>query len=844
MTIFTVYDPASLVNTALSNNNATVTSTLTGTGSPAGNVGASSYATDALSSGKIYFEDTWTNFTGGDFSFGIGSPSSGFNGMGNTGGVHGVVCSNAAHDVFVEGTNVGNTGKTAVNGDVIAVAIDFGSKLIWFKNVTQSGNWNGSGTANPATGTGGFTYSVSGALVAFATAGGTGGVPTDVHTTNFGASSFVGTVPSGFTSGWPSVNSGTGFDPSSAIGVSISNSFKTGTNTLTANPTGCKGVAADAKSSGLLYWEMHGLSSAGGSQMSIGLNAPTSTISNQVTTGGGSGGIGLYDGGGGSVFVSGSNTGVTIGTIIATDVIGIAVDMTHMKVWFKNITQASNWNGSGTANPATNTGGIAITATPLVPFFGWGGGGSTGQAMVANFSGPFSGTIPSGFSSWDAAPGVSGTWASTEATDIATFTNVVKGPWASTEATDVMTAHGGQPVEGTFNRTEAPDTWATSSGFARLRVESENAQGNYTGGATFNTGGPDRIVIMVATSVAVSLTPSQVTTVTDTAGLTWKPASFAIAGPDANGGEGRIDVWWAYAHNQLINDAISVTIVGNSTTANVSVFAVSGLNGNYTYPFDATGFGGNFGGMSGSAQDVKFGLQYVTGNGLGGPPGVLGFTVITGWSGVGSPLFSNLTGFSTLTQALATGAQRNTTTAIQTVVSPVGFTTAQNYMPDSGSNQLSWMLQWLTLAEGTSTPGSWLSTEATDHAVVIGHPGAAGIVGDLTVTGLPDIASIFGFQRDSGVFITQENPDIFSAFLKQPITGHWTSTGAPDQMAATGLGRGENGIFVAFEGVDTLTITGYTPNSGTFITTEAADRFNAIGAGVIRVRGRRQSFVT
>jgi hypothetical protein len=616
-----------------------------------------------------------------------------------------------------------------------------------------------------------------------------------------------------------------GFDPSTVANVTLSNVNLTGTNSATTNPSGCKGLATDAKSTGLLYWEMHGLSASGGSQMSIGLNVQSSTMANQVSTGGGSGGIGLYQGGGGAVFVSGSNTGVTVGTIIATDVIAVAVDMTHMRVWFKNITQGFNWNGSGTANPATNTGGISIAATPLVPFFGWGGGGSTGQAMTANFAGPFVGTLPSGFTAWD------------------TSTGGETGTWASTEATDTFHAVG--PITGLIASTEAQDTWATSAGFTRLRAESENVQGNYTGGATFNTGGPDRIVIVVTTSVAVSLTPNALTGVSDTKGLTWQPGSFAVAGPDANGGNGRIDVWWAYAHNQLINDAISLTFgPGDSTTTDITVFAVSGLNGNFTYPFDATGFGGNLGGMSGTAQDVKFSTQYVTGNGLGQPPGILGFAIIHGWSGGGSPLFSNLTGFSTLSQGLATGAQRNTTTSIQTIVSPNGFSTAQNFIPDSGSSQLSWMLQWLTLAEGVSTPGSLLSTEATDSFVGIGHPGAAGIVGNLATSGLPDTASIQGFPRVNGVWTSQEATDLFSAFLKQPLTGSWHSTGAADTMTAHGLGRGENGIFVAFEGVDTLTITGYTPASGTLHATGAADSFSALGAGVVRTSGRRQFFVT
>lgn len=194
---------------------------------------------------------------------------------------------------------------------------------------------------------------------------------------------------------------GIAFDPSTVANVTLSNGNLTGTNTATTNPSGCKGLAADAKAAGLLYFEVTGLSSNGGSQASIGLNTQATTMANQVSVGGASGGIGLYQGGGGSVFGSGSNTGISIGTTIATDVVAVAVDLKNQKVWFKNVTQGLNWNGSPSANPFTNVGGASVTASPLVPFLGWGGGGSTGVAMTANFKGPFTGTVPSFYEPWD-----------------------------------------------------------------------------------------------------------------------------------------------------------------------------------------------------------------------------------------------------------------------------------------------------------------------------------------------------------------------------------------------------------------------------------------------------------
>jgi hypothetical protein len=67
---------------------------------------------------------------------------------------------------------------------------------VWFKK--QGGtNWNNSGTANPATGVGGLLLSGAGAIYLLGTL--FGNTPGDTGTVNFGATAFIGTVPSGFT---------------------------------------------------------------------------------------------------------------------------------------------------------------------------------------------------------------------------------------------------------------------------------------------------------------------------------------------------------------------------------------------------------------------------------------------------------------------------------------------------------------------------------------------------------------------------------------------------------------------------------------------------------------------
>lgn len=99
--------------------------------------------------------------------------------------------------IFINNTSSGSSLGSLPNGSIVGVAVDLSANLIWFRKA-PSGNWNGSGTANPATGTGGISLSpLTGSLfpIVSMSAG------TEQVTANFGASAFNGTVPSGFTSG-------------------------------------------------------------------------------------------------------------------------------------------------------------------------------------------------------------------------------------------------------------------------------------------------------------------------------------------------------------------------------------------------------------------------------------------------------------------------------------------------------------------------------------------------------------------------------------------------------------------------------------------------------------------
>jgi len=90
------------------------------------------------------------------------------------------------------------TVSSAVTGDTCCVAWDGGNKKIWFR--TNGGNWNNSGSDNPATNTGGTDISTLNAGPYFA--GIVMETLNDAATANFGATAFAQTMPSGFTR-WP-----------------------------------------------------------------------------------------------------------------------------------------------------------------------------------------------------------------------------------------------------------------------------------------------------------------------------------------------------------------------------------------------------------------------------------------------------------------------------------------------------------------------------------------------------------------------------------------------------------------------------------------------------------------
>lgn len=155
--------------------------------------GAGVRGVDVQTSGKYYFEYLVTTWSSANTQLGAGT-----SGTILSIGTKAFVRQDGT--IFVNNTSTGTSIGAQTNGSTIGIALDLTNNNIWFR-AGAAGNWNNSGTASPATNTGGFSISamVSGGLFPLAILYAT----SDSVAANFGDSAFSGVVPGGFTSGFP-----------------------------------------------------------------------------------------------------------------------------------------------------------------------------------------------------------------------------------------------------------------------------------------------------------------------------------------------------------------------------------------------------------------------------------------------------------------------------------------------------------------------------------------------------------------------------------------------------------------------------------------------------------------
>jgi hypothetical protein len=189
----TTFDPVNIGGGfALSNNN--LTATMTSGGGGGYNLVRS---LTSQASSKFYSEYTITSLVGStDSAFGTAG-SSASAAAGFDANLSGAMFDTSS-GYFTNSASLGATPSVAV-GQVVGVAIDTGGKLIWLTNATTAPTvWNAGGTANPATGVGGYSIAnITGPYFAEAWVN-HAAVGTTVITANFGASAYTGTAPVGF----------------------------------------------------------------------------------------------------------------------------------------------------------------------------------------------------------------------------------------------------------------------------------------------------------------------------------------------------------------------------------------------------------------------------------------------------------------------------------------------------------------------------------------------------------------------------------------------------------------------------------------------------------------------
>ena len=355
-------------------------------------------ALDKQTFGKFYFEATFDTFLNLNDAVGVGNASAPLTTAFSSGALAGVgvvgVMQNSNGGVYYDGGYKFQLGGISA-GSTLAIAVDLTGQQAWFKLMGSAGLWDSNITDNPATPTGGANCAAvttvdAVPMVAVWSAG-------DAVTANFGSTPFASPAPTGFV-GWPKTGGGfTTWSTTDLSGCTLSN----GNLTATATAGGyVKAADKQLPAGGKFYWEITVTKLSGNGGIGFCPTANVAPAYNNQTC--------FHINSSGSLYMNGSIVLSSLVPITAGCTLGIAVDLTTNKVWFRN-KLASLWNGSATADPATGVGGLAVptvgqpyVVAPLVELQ------ATNDQVTANFgAGAFVGAVPAGFTAGWSSGGVS-----------------------------------------------------------------------------------------------------------------------------------------------------------------------------------------------------------------------------------------------------------------------------------------------------------------------------------------------------------------------------------------------------------------------------------------------------
>lgn len=304
-------------------------------------------------------------------------------------------------------------------GEVIQLAIDLDAKLVWARTDRNS-NWNNSGTADPASGTGGKAYTTTGALFPAVSLFGASGSGTNWAVLNAGAFTFSGTVPTGFSAWDSGAPTGTGiggtFGPTTWNASTKNASVTlTGPNLQASNATGnniwSTVFSTSNYDSGKAYFELTVQAYDNNNGIIFGLTDGSAGTANNVYVGSTNFALG-FQFSNGLIYYGASSiiTGLTWSSGVVSNVIGCAVDFDRGLMWVKNVTWTTNWNNDSLADPIAGTRGVSIPPGDMyIAFSGLSNSGLADTVVLNTGLTPFSGTAPSGYSAWDSTGVVSAT---------------------------------------------------------------------------------------------------------------------------------------------------------------------------------------------------------------------------------------------------------------------------------------------------------------------------------------------------------------------------------------------------------------------------------------------------
>ena len=184
-------------------------------------------------------------------------------------------------------------------------------------------------------------------------------------------------------------------DKSAQITLSGGNLIATDTS------TGDSGVrSTTSHSGGKWYIEWTSGSTFTGANTNVGIctiGAPLAGVGNTTANA-----FLLQQGGSGAVWFNGSQAGLPqIGQFFTNRIAGMAIDLVNMRGWFRvdGASGLNYWNGNASYDPATNIGGVDISAlfpsNAAYPVFT-----SNGNGSICSINSTFTYMPPGGFSPW------------------------------------------------------------------------------------------------------------------------------------------------------------------------------------------------------------------------------------------------------------------------------------------------------------------------------------------------------------------------------------------------------------------------------------------------------------